>query len=153
MLLIKLLCLLLCQSCHFDITNCKSVLLDQVNYLSCIHITIRFDHGESLPLLSLELGLGKLISILYDLKLPGVNIQNRTNKNILKLNPWVLCLFQKCFPILNIKHFYGFVFKIVCKVICPDNWCCTIIPLYDEDVSILIGWHVVIRKRWEILTK
>lgn len=152
MLLIKLFCLLLCEPCHFNITNGKSILFYQVNYLSWIHVTIWFYHGECFSFLCLEFWFGELICILYHFELPGKYIQNGTNKNVFKLHTWVLCLFQKGFTILYIKHLYCFVFQVVCEIVCSDDWCCVVVPFDNEDVSVFVDWHFVIKK-CEKLTK
>lgn len=65
-LLIKFLGLLLCKPSHFDVTNCKSIFFNNIDNFSCIHITIRFDHGECFSFLWLKLWSCELVCIVCD---------------------------------------------------------------------------------------
>ena len=100
MLLVKLFSLLLSKLGHFYVTNCESILFDNIDDFSSIHITVGFNHCEGFSLLCLEFGFGELISILNDFKLTGVNVENGTDKNIFELDSGILCSFEEHLAIL-----------------------------------------------------
>jgi len=99
-LLIKFFSLLLSKFGHFDVTDCESILFDNIDDFSSIHITVRFNHCEGFSFLCLEFRFGELISILNNFKLTGVNIENGTDKNIFELDSWILCSFEEHFAVL-----------------------------------------------------
>lgn len=138
MFLIELFCILLRKSCHLYVTYCKSILLNQVDYFSCVHVAIWFNHCKSFSFLGLELSSCEVVCIINDLELARINVEDRTDKDIFKMNGRVLCFFKEHFPAFEIKHFNGFIFDVVRQVVGSNKGGSGVIPFDYKHVSIIV---------------
>lgn len=83
MLLVKLVGLLgLGELAHFKLANCETALVDRINNLASLSVTVRFDHGKSTPRRSLEFPLGKNICIVNQLQLARVDAHLGANEQL-----------------------------------------------------------------------
>lgn len=119
MLFVKFLSILLGEPDHFDITDCESVLFDQVDDFACIDVAIRFDHCESFAFLGLELGSGEIISVVDNFKLTGVHVENSADEDIFELNGGIFGFFEEHFSGFEIEHFDSFILGVVSEIVGP----------------------------------
>lgn len=117
MFFIKLFRILLRELCHLDVANREPILLNKVDDLSCVHVTVGLDHRECLAFLGLEFGFGELVCVVDYLELSCVYVQHCADENILQLEIRVLSLLQEHLPALQVEHLNRLVLQVVCQIV------------------------------------